>query len=132
MFDSPLFGAMKTRAAWTSERQEILSHNIANANTPKYRPRDLRAFSFPDILKRKQTQLNMVTTDEAHNGGKRKRIRDFDEVVERVPFETAPDGNSIIMEEQLTKMNETSISHRLTNSLYKKHLSLLKTAIGRR
>lgn len=131
MFDNPLFGAIKTRIAWSTQRQEILAHNIANANTPDYRPSDLRPFDFKSIMRRQNVQLNMVTTNESHNGGARKRIRDFDERTERVPYETAPDGNAVVLEEQLTKLNETSISHQLAGNLYKKHLQMLRMALGR-
>ena len=31
---------------WLSQRQGILNQNIANADTPDYRPRDLRAGDF--------------------------------------------------------------------------------------
>ena len=131
MFDNDLFGSIKTRISWATQRQEILAHNIANANTPEYRPSDLRAFDFKGIMRRQTVQLNMVTTNEAHEGGSRKRIRDFDERLERLPYETAPDGNAVVLEEQMTKLNETSISHQLAGSLYKKHMQMLKMALGR-
>ena len=131
MFENSLFTAVKTRISWSTQRQEILAHNIANANTPDYRARDLKAFDFGQLVRQQNTQLNMVTTAEGHNGGSRKRIRDFAERAERTPYETSPDGNAVIMEEQLTKLNETSIGHQLAGNLYKKHLQMLKMALGR-
>jgi len=131
MFDTALFGAVKTRIAWSTQRQEILAQNIANANTPNYRARDLRAFDFGTIVRQQNTQLNMVTTNANHEAGSRKRIRDFSERAERVPYETTPDGNAVVLEEQLTKLSETSIAHQLAGSLYKKHMQMLKMALGR-
>jgi flagellar basal-body rod protein FlgB len=47
-------------------------------------------------------------------------------------METSPNGNSVVLEEQMAKLSETEISHRLTTNLYKKHLNMLKMAIGGR
>lgn len=38
----PLFGLMGRRMAWLTQRQMVLSQNIANADTPGYKPKDLR------------------------------------------------------------------------------------------
>ena len=61
-------------------------------------------------------------------GGRRKRIRDFFVEEPRHPYETAPNGNSVVLEEQMGKVAETQTTHRLTTELYKKHMEMLKTA----
>ncbi len=126
-----LFSAVKKRLAWLTQRQEVLSQNIANADTPEYRSRDLKGFEFKELIRREKAQINMVTTGNSHLGGQRKRIRDFSEFKERKPFETAPAGNNVILEEQAAKVNETNISHKLTTELYRKHLGMIKTALGK-
>lgn len=127
-----LFGAVKKRLAWLTQRQEVLSHNIANADTPKYRPKDIEAFSFGDMVRReKRLQLNVERTDASHLEGRRHRVTDFREETERRPWETAPAGNAVILEEQMAKVNETQVAHRLTTQLYKKHLAMLRTALGK-
>jgi len=132
-FDSiPLFGVVKKRFAWLTQRQEVLSQNVANADTPSYRPRDLKKFEFRELVRRENMQLNMDTTRGDHLGGRRKRIRDFAEAKERKPFETAPAGNAVVLEEQMAKVNETAIGHKLTAELYRKHISMIRMALGRR
>ncbi|HEX3209545.1 MAG TPA: hypothetical protein VHQ91_09215 [Geminicoccaceae bacterium] len=42
---APLFKLMSARLAWLSQREVILGQNLANADTPNYRPRDLRPTS---------------------------------------------------------------------------------------
>ncbi len=39
--DLPLFSMLRTRMQWHQERQRLLSENVANSDTPNYRPRDL-------------------------------------------------------------------------------------------
>ena len=40
-----LFDLAERRLAWADRRQELLAQNIANANTPGYRPHDLQPFA---------------------------------------------------------------------------------------
>ncbi len=124
-----LFSAVKSRLSWLTQRQEVLSQNVANADTPKYRATDLKAFEFKEILRKEKIQLNMDVTNTSHQPGRRKRIRDFSEERVRQPFETSPNGNNVIIEEQMAKVNETHTKHRLVTQLYKKHLGMITMAV---
>ena len=124
------FGMVKNKLAWLSQRQEILAQNIANSDTPRYQASDLSPYDFKELVRKEAGQLNMISSDPSHLPGRRRRIRDFSNVVERKPFETAPNGNAVILEEQMAKVNETQINHNLMTQLYKKHLSMIKMAIG--
>jgi flagellar basal-body rod protein FlgB len=124
-----LFAAVKSRLGWLTQRQEVLSQNIANADTPRYRATDLKPFEFREILRQEKIQLNMDVTDASHQPGRRKRIRDFSEQRVRHPFETSPNGNSVVLEEQMAKVNETHTKHRLVTQLYKKHLAMISQAV---
>ena len=46
-------------------------------------------------------------------------------------YETTPGGNSVVLEEQLTKVAETQANHRLASNIYSKHISMIKLALGR-
>ena len=37
---------LRTRMQWHQERQRLLAENVANADTPNYRPRDLAPLDF--------------------------------------------------------------------------------------
>ena len=124
-----LFSAVKSKLSWLTQRQEVLAQNVANADTPDYRAADLKSYQFKDILRQEKIQLNMNVTDTGHLPGRRKRIRDFAEQVERKPFETSPNGNSVVLEEQMAKVNETNTKHRLVTQLYKKHLGMITLAV---
>ncbi|MEK9672917.1 MAG: flagellar basal body rod protein FlgB [Rhodospirillaceae bacterium] len=126
--DLTLFAAVKKRLNWLAQRQEILAQNISNANTPKYKSKDLKPYEFREVLRRESAQLNMDASGAGHLGGKRKRIRDFMSEEPRHPYETSPNGNSVVLEEQMGKVGETQTQHRLTTELYKKHMAMLKLA----
>jgi flagellar basal-body rod protein FlgB len=129
--DLTLFSAVKKRLAWVSQRQEVLAQNVANADTPDYKATDLKPFKFRDILRQESMQINMDASGKGHMGGQRKSIRSFSEAEVRMPYETAPGGNSVVLEEQVQKLNQTAISHKFTAEIYRKHLSMLKMALGR-
>ncbi len=125
-----LFGMVKNRLNWLGQRQEVLAQNIANSDTPRYRPSDLRPYDFEELVRNEAAQLNLDASGPNHLKGNRRRIRDFSSQEERRPFETAPNGNAVVLEEQMAKINETQISHDLTTQLYKKHLNMIRMAIG--
>lgn len=125
-----LFGAVKNKLSWLAQRQEVLAQNIANADTPRYRASDLRPYDFKDLVRKEAGQLNLEASGPNHIQGTRRRIRDYATQEERRPFETSPNGNAVILEEQMAKINETQISHNLTTQLYKKHLNMIRMAIG--
>ncbi len=127
----PLFDAVRKRLDWLSQRQEILAQNIANSDTPKYRPHDLKPFNFKSLVDRERMQLGVRVTSVNHITGKPQRLRNFNEVETRKPYESTPNGNAVILEEQMMKINETNISYKLTSDLYKKHTRMIQIALGR-
>ena len=117
------------KMSWLSERQRVLSQNIANSDTPEYRPRDLQKVDFRqnvrrlEVMRLKQTHVNHVSL------GVEKRKFKFESV--RDPYETAPGGNAVILEEQMVKVAQTSGDYELMTSLYRKHAAMLKLALGK-
>ncbi|MCH7956825.1 MAG: flagellar basal body rod protein FlgB [Proteobacteria bacterium] len=127
-----LFGLVKKRLAWLAQRQEVLARNIANSDTPGYKPRDLKAFDFRRLVSREVGRVTLDVSNRAHVGGGPRRSADFAEERTRNPYESAPAGNAVILEEQMMKVGETTMNYRLTAELYKKHLNMIRIALGRR
>ncbi|MBN9578243.1 MAG: hypothetical protein J0H26_07725, partial [Alphaproteobacteria bacterium] len=42
----PLFDVLRERMAWLNTRQNVLSTNVANADTPGYGARDIKPMDF--------------------------------------------------------------------------------------
>ncbi len=127
-----LFSAVKSRLQWLTQRQSVLSQNIANADTPKYKARDLKPLNFDDAIKRHVQPLRLRVTSASHLKGQVRNVGDFAVGKEKKPYETAPAGNSVILEEQMNKINETTISNRIMTDLYRKNIDMIKIAIGKR
>lgn len=126
-----LFGLVKGRMSWLTRRQEVLAQNVANSDTPNYKPKDLKAFSFKDMMQNKTTTLNPVTTNPKHMTGAARSASPFDVVVNQTPYETSPDGNAVVLEEQMGKIGETQAQFQLTNELYRKHMGMITIALGK-
>jgi flagellar basal-body rod protein FlgB len=126
-----LFRLMKGKLDWLTERQQVLAQNIANSDTPHYRPSDLTGFSFDRALGHAR-QLAPARTAVGHMAGSTQaQGNDVQKDKPRHNYEAAPDGNSVIMEEQMIKVADTGVTYQLVTNLYRKHVGLMKTAIGR-
>jgi flagellar basal-body rod protein FlgB len=130
---APLFKLMSARLAWLSQREVVLGQNLANADTPDYRPRDLRPAEFArlaEALPGTAGRLAMTRTDPAHLGpGAQVRIG-LDGRPAKNVYETAPNGNAVILEEQMAKASQTALDYQLTSNLYRKYLGMLRIALG--
>lgn len=128
--DTPLLSMLRTRMHWHQERQKLLAQNVANADTPKYRPRDLAAPDFADGLAASPA-VRLARTDPAHiavGEGSQSRFR-----LERTAqYETRPTGNAVNLEDEMIKVAANQMDYQAATSLYSRSLALLKTALGKR
>ncbi|MFQ5972338.1 MAG: flagellar basal body rod protein FlgB [Alphaproteobacteria bacterium] len=131
----PLFSLMAGKMAWLTRRTDVLAQNVANANTPGFAARDLEPVSFRELVARRQqtsqSASGLVTSHARHMSAIAPR-RDLFSVKE-VPDkrETTLSGNDVNVEQQLVSLSETQMSYQLTLNLYRKHLDMIRTAIGR-
>lgn len=126
-----LFASLKKRMDYIGNRQEILAQNIANADTPKYRAKDLKPFNFKQLMQSEKMHVSVSGTNSKHIGTGPARIRDYAQERNK-PYETTLNGNQVVLEEQILKMNESQIDHELTTELYRKNLTLFKIALGKK
>ena len=122
-----LFQALGEKMRWHQERQGVLAENIANADTPGFMERDLKAFSFGDEM-RSVASLTTSTSSPDHmqatSGG--GRFGDLS-----APFEITPSGNAVKLEDEMMKVAGNDIDYQAVTTLYTRSMRLLKIAIGR-
>ena len=127
-----LFSALSQRMAWLRDRQEILAQNVANANTPGYVARDIEPLSFRDLVRgRTQTSLAPRLTDAKHQFGGQSPPSRTNGVIVDASAEPSLTGNAVSLEGQLMKVSETNMDYQIMTNLYRKHIDMLKTALGR-
>jgi len=126
----PVFRMMSEKMSWLSSRQGVLSQNIANADTPKYRPKDLKEVDFSKPENASQFQLELTRTNASHISRTGEK-GDFRSDRDRNPYETLPTGNAVVLEEQLMKVAQNKHDYELMTRLYRKHLQMFQIALGR-
>lgn len=130
--DLPLLGMLKTRMRWHQARQGVLANNVANADTPGFRPSDLKPMEARESIRKPGiTPVAAVRTHAAHlSGVPMGRGSGFESRASR-GWETTPAGNAVVLEEQMIKVSSNQFDFQMAVSLYSRSLGLLKTAIGR-
>lgn len=131
-----LMQGMIKKMDWLEERQKVLAQNIANADTPNYRPMDVTPLDFKGFLESSTSSVSLsapglATTKENHMGlgGTSDSAREADVKKQKKTYEVAPAGNSVVLEEQLLKMNQNVTDHRMISTLYQKNIDMLKTSL---
>jgi flagellar basal-body rod protein FlgB len=131
--DLPLVGALKSKMRWQQARQRLLAENVANADTPDFRGKDLKSPSFTPsgIRAPSQPAVAVATTAIGHIAGRPIGGAGFSER-RQAGFEVTPNGNAVNLEEEMMKAAENQIDYQAVSTLYQRSLGVLKTAIGRR
>lgn len=124
MVEPPLLAALKTKMRWHEARQGVLSENVANAATPGFRAHDLRAVEDSTLPAPARTDARHMTLASASPSSGRAGAVDG--------FERTPDGNTVVLEEQMMKAAQNQMDHQMASMLYQKSLGLLRTALGKR
>jgi len=121
-----LFDLAERRLAWADQRQTVLAQNVANANTPGFKPRDLRPFA---ATLDNASAVTPVRTQPNHLAGTIAPTAP-NEVVDRTQTQS-PDGNAVSLEQQLVKVADTETAHSLVTTIYKAYFGMFNTALGR-
>jgi flagellar basal-body rod protein FlgB len=118
-----LMQALKTRMQWHQTRQKVLAENVANADSPGFRPMDVKR---PAIG---QSNVGLAQTNAGHMDLAGRR-GGFDSARAQ-RFETTPSGNAVSLEDEMGKVAQNQSDYQLAASLYSKGLGLMKIAIGK-
>ena len=128
-----LFSIMKTKLAVLSERQSVLAQNIANASTPGYKAKDVTEPDFKALLTHSgtggATRLQPSLTHAGHISG-HAATAGFSVVKRQNTSETNPNGNNVVIEDEMSKIAATQAEYQQTINMYGKMITMFKTAIG--
>ena len=124
------FQALNTRMSWLNERQRLLAENVAHANTPGFRAKDLAEPNFRDLLNRSVANIGMVRTTGKHIQGVadaaavKFKVEESEEIADK-------SGNSVVLESEMMKVSKSVADHELMSNLYRKGMDLMRIAISR-
>lgn len=128
----PLMRALAAKMDYLDHRQQVLSQNIANADTPGYQSKDLSKVDFGAVLKDVASagSIKVETTNPMHMPSPNE-VQTAKDSKDRMTYEVAPDKNGVILEEQMVKASETQMDYNMVTNLMAKQVAMYKIAIGR-
>jgi flagellar basal-body rod protein FlgB len=131
----PLLAGIGQAMRHLSDRQRVIAQNIANSETPGFKAREVPAPNFSSLVSAQDAGKPAVTRPriQLSNGmsalGARQPMNGSITIDSDVS-ETKPDGNNVVLEDQLLKMGQIQADFATMTSLYRKQIGLLKSAIG--
>ncbi|MFT3974338.1 MAG: flagellar basal body protein [Amaricoccus sp.] len=119
-------------ARHASARQQVISENVANADTPGYRARDIRSFgelvdpvvSGSPAFEAKRTRPEHVAFGSSIDG--------FEPEMSAAFGAETPNGNSVSLEDQMMRGAEVQQEHGLAIGVYQKSLTILRSVVASR
>jgi flagellar basal-body rod protein FlgB len=125
----PIFSMLRSRMQWDQERQQLLADNVSNANTPRFKPRDLA----PLDLSRAQpvATVDVARTNPGHIAGTATGAGSF-QLERRSDYEVRPAGNAVDLEDEMLKLAANQMDFQAATAIYSRGLGLLKTALGKK
>lgn len=135
----PILEGLTDRMRWLNKNQEVLSDNIANADTPGYTGRRLVGQDFRRLLEAtgaagarvptpEPVRLAALNANHIPPGGFGSGGYDTDDAP---VFEETRDGNSVVLEDEMMKVGQNQLDYGLITNLYRKQTGLLKIALGK-
>jgi flagellar basal-body rod protein FlgB len=126
--DIPILSMLRTKLHWSQERQRLLAQNVANADTPEFKPSDLAPPDF-DAGPSGVAPVTLLRTSPAHLASSDSAAA-FD-LEHGGPFEIVPTGNAVNLEDEMLKVASNQMDFQAATALYTRGLGLIKTAIAK-
>ncbi|WP_345993445.1 flagellar basal body rod protein FlgB [Sulfurimonas sp. HSL-1716] len=131
---SRAYSLMEKALDYRSMRQDMIASNIANADTPFYKPRDIR---FEDALIQKKKEifadrsgtLAMAKTDGAHLDAQPEVDNSKATLFYRDGHMARNDGNSVDIDVETTEMSKNSTMYNALIASIRKDANIFKSVI---
>jgi flagellar basal-body rod protein FlgB len=133
LIDLPILSMLRTRMEWGQARQRVLAENVANADTPHFRPRDLTPLKFAaptEVASASVPGVTLVRTETGHLAGFGASEAGFHSAGSG-DYDVQPAGNAVNLEQEMMKVAANTMDYQAVTALYARSLALLKTALGK-
>jgi flagellar basal-body rod protein FlgB len=137
--DIPLLAMLKGRLGYLSDRQRVIAENVANSDTPGYKSRDLKAFSFQAHVQAASGSASATSSVAATPAGVMAVTQPGHMQPKGAPMGVKPvkapdsevtlDGNGVVLEDEMVKLTQARMDYDAAIGFYQKSIGLLKMAI---
>jgi flagellar basal-body rod protein FlgB len=123
LMKSSLFAGLAARLQFLSARTNVIAENIANADTPGFIARDLKAPDFGKLANAHALRISdprHIAAGSAAGGAARPHFAP--------DGEASLNGNEVSVEAQMMKLSETRMDYQLASTVYRKGIDLIRLA----
>lgn len=121
-----IFGIHETALKARSERVEVLAANLANADTPNYKARDL---DFAAVFKGEQEKGLGLTKTSGQHLDQPAGIAADALLKYRIPFQPSLDGNTVEVPIEQAKFAENAVRYQASLAFVNEELRHMKLAL---
>ncbi|MBJ7549105.1 flagellar basal body rod protein FlgB [Marinomonas ostreistagni] len=108
-----------------TERASVLANNIANADTPNYKARDI---SFEDMLSSERERMTLSGSDDQHIHAE-SSLATSDELLYRNTSQPSLDGNTVDMQREQAEYAQNSLQFDTSFMFLDRKISGMKKAL---
>lgn len=123
-----LFQVIHQRMDYAVARHSLTAQNIAHADTPNYRPQDLKSFS---AAISSPATPKLAATHSGHVAAA-PTSAEFAENRSYEGWEVEPSGNGVLLEQEIMKAADIGRDYQLAVTVMRKHLTMLRAAMSTR
>lgn len=116
-------------AAHAGARMGVVAQNVAHADTPGYRARDVA--SFAESYAQGQPGIALRHTRPGHLAGDDDRGPGAPLQTRRSSLAGAPNGNSVSIEQEMVKAAQARQDHDMALTIYRNTSAILRASLGR-
>lgn len=123
------FGVLPDALALESQRAQLLASNIANADTPNYKAKDINFRQAMQTVTGHSAQLPLTIThsNDIQASGASGSIRQ--PVLYQVPFQPSLDGNTVDLQHNEAEFGQNAVRYQATLTFLKDRITGLHNAI---
>jgi flagellar basal-body rod protein FlgB len=121
-----ILGVHESALLFRAKRTEVLAANLANADTPNYKARDMEFSTVLDGMAAKAPRLTV--TNSRHIAAEPLASRDS--LKYRNPHQPAQDGNTVETDLELARYAENAVGYQASLLFATGRLTTLRTALA--
>ncbi|MFK8029895.1 MAG: flagellar basal body rod protein FlgB [Gammaproteobacteria bacterium] len=126
----PILGIHATALSMWTRRNEVLASNIANADTPNFKARDLDFAA--QLGEAGKQSLDVSTTNARHQTSFGGGFGGGSELLYRTPMQPSLDGNTVETDVEQAKYGENALRYQASLRFVSGRITGLKAAIAGR
>ncbi|WP_299947454.1 FlgB family protein [uncultured Ruegeria sp.] len=125
-YDLNVFKTAYAMATHAGQRQAVISRNMANADTPGYKPRDIEAFQQAFENSGREVAMAATRAGHLHGGTPDQPWAEY-----TATASGDPNGNGVSLEQEMLKAVEVKRQHDRALAIYRSSIGILRTSLGR-